>query len=74
MLPMLRFDVGKQRYTTDVSDLQDTLRLRFDVGKQRYTTIMKILIDNGQLRFDVGKQRYTTYVKDGNTYTSCGLM
>ncbi len=35
---MLRFDVGKQRYTTDAESSRQNAMLRFDVGKQRYTT------------------------------------
>ncbi len=34
----LRFDVGKQRYTTVGSFQISVYSLRFDVGKQRYTT------------------------------------
>ena len=35
----LRFDVGKQRYTTAAKAVTKAVRLRFDVGKQRYTTL-----------------------------------
>jgi len=35
---MLRFDVGKQRYTTVTDEVSEVSELRFDVGKQRYTT------------------------------------
>ena len=41
---MLRFDVGKQRYTTVILIWIDTTLLRFDVGKQRYTTIGNSLL------------------------------
>ena len=71
---MLRFDVGKQRYTTFDDEGFSFSKLRFDVGKQRYTTAGGVVRRSGKLRFDVGKQRYTTIQKNNNQYLCCGLM